>query len=811
MNEIWIEKYRPKTLKDIVGQSDIIDRLESYAEAKNLPHLMFAGPAGTGKTTSAIALAKCLYGENWKANFNELNASDERGIDVVRGKIKDFARTAPIGGAEFKIIFLDEADALTGDAQAALRRTMEKYSKTCRFILSCVTPDTKILLSEDREISIGDFMRKFENREIKNTLGLNEGTKALENDLVLFGMQMDPSAHGKKMYELTTMNGRALKVTEDHPILTKNGWISAGEIVPGAEVVIYPNLEGTPLEEDLRQVIDLEDFKRFLSKFEREVINELAGRGLLPLTYSDEHIGALTRIVAFLMGNGHVLRNHRRLLFTGSKETLNAVKEDLETLQIKNSEIQSKRMENKLSERQIVGRTTWFYVDSLSFILLCEYLGAPCGDKVSKSLSVPSWVINGTRFVKREFLRSLFGCEADTPASDGKKDFEAISFRQHKVPELRDEALSFFEQLKDLLSQFNVKSYIEERTTGYVRRRDGKMPNIFSLVLSSSNENMLAFFKQVGYAYDKERMKKAQLAGEYLKHKLFVLDQQKVISGQVLLEIGKCSQGEISRRYGCSPDFVANVNQGKPVHLPGNFMDYSEWVKRYDIHGTELVLNEIISKKEIECDDVRDIGCLKNHNFIANGIVSHNCNYSSKIIEPIQSRCAVFRFRPLRAEDVRKYLRHIASLENLTITDDALEALVHVSQGDMRRAINSLQVAASLGENITVDLVYHTTGTARPEEVKDILQTAISGDFIAARNRLDEVMISYGLSGEDIIKQIHRTVFDLDIPDYEKVKLMDRTGEIEFRIVEGANERIQLESLLAYMVLVGEHRGDSAE
>jgi replication factor C small subunit len=319
MNEIWTEKYRPKSLKEIVGQKEIVDRLQSYARSKNVPHLLFAGPAGTGKTTSALALARGLYGDGWQSNFIELNASDERGIDVVRGKIKEFARTSPIGGAGFKIIFLDEADALTSDAQAALRRTMERYSKTCRFILSC--------------------------------------------------------------------------------------------------------------------------------------------------------------------------------------------------------------------------------------------------------------------------------------------------------------------------------------------------------------------------------------------------------------------------------------------------------------------------------------------------------NYSSKIIEPIQSRCAVFRFRPLKAEDMRKFLRMISSMEGLTVSDDAMEALIHIAQGDLRRSINSLQVAASLGQEITVDVVYQTTGYARPDEVRAMLETALAGDFMESRNMLDEIMISYGLSGEDIIKQIHKTFFDLKIPDTEKVKLIDRTGEVEFRIVEGSNERIQLESLLAYLVLVGEMKG----
>ncbi|MEM0351320.1 MAG: replication factor C small subunit [Archaeoglobaceae archaeon] len=134
--EIWVEKYRPKTLDEVVGQDAIIKRLKSYVEKKNIPHMLFSGPPGTGKTATAIALTRDLFGEVWRDNFIEMNASDERGIDVVRHKIKEFARTAPIS-APFKIIFLDEADALTADAQAALRRTMEMFSKSCRFILSC--------------------------------------------------------------------------------------------------------------------------------------------------------------------------------------------------------------------------------------------------------------------------------------------------------------------------------------------------------------------------------------------------------------------------------------------------------------------------------------------------------------------------------------------------------------------------------------------------------------------------------------------------------------------------------------------------
>ena len=315
LKEIWVEKYRPQRLSEVVGQKEVVERLQAYAKQGNLPHLMFAGPAGTGKTTCAIALARELFGDEWRGSLHELNSSDERGIDIVRGKIKEIAGLRPFGASPFKIIFLDEADNLTADAQAALRRTMETYTRTTRFILSC--------------------------------------------------------------------------------------------------------------------------------------------------------------------------------------------------------------------------------------------------------------------------------------------------------------------------------------------------------------------------------------------------------------------------------------------------------------------------------------------------------NYSSRIIEPIQSRTAVFRFRPLPKEAVEAYVRRVAKAEKLDLTENGLEALVYLASGDLRRATNSLQVAAAVSPKIDADSLYKVASTARPEEVRRLLEVALQGEFTKAREVLDEILIEYGLSGEDILRQIHRNVFDLSIPDDQKVRIVDHVGEAEFRLVEGSNERIQLESLLAHLALVG--------
>ncbi len=136
-DEMFVEKYRPQSLDDIVGHDALIKRLGEYVDRSDMPHLLFAGPAGVGKTAALTAFAREKFGTNWQANFDEMNASDSRGIDVIREEVKSIARQGPTGGADYRIIFLDEADQLTRDAQPALRRIMEDYSDVTRFAMSC--------------------------------------------------------------------------------------------------------------------------------------------------------------------------------------------------------------------------------------------------------------------------------------------------------------------------------------------------------------------------------------------------------------------------------------------------------------------------------------------------------------------------------------------------------------------------------------------------------------------------------------------------------------------------------------------------
>ncbi len=179
-----------------------------------------------------------------------------------------------------------------------------------------------------------------------------------------------------------------------------------------------------------------------------------------------------------------------------------------------------------------------------------------------------------------------------------------------------------------------------------------------------------------------------------------------------------------------------------------------------------------------------------------------SANYSSKIIEPIQSRCSLFRFRPLTDAESREMIERVAKEEGLEIDGKAVEALLYVAEGDMRRAINALQGASLSDKRITSESVYRSASRAEPAEIKEMMTLALERKFIEARKKLHHLMISYGMSGEDVLLQMYRAVDALELTEREKVVVVDKIGEYNFRLVEGANEMIQIEALLAQLLLV---------
>jgi len=179
-------------------------------------------------------------------------------------------------------------------------------------------------------------------------------------------------------------------------------------------------------------------------------------------------------------------------------------------------------------------------------------------------------------------------------------------------------------------------------------------------------------------------------------------------------------------------------------------------------------------------------------------------NYSGRIIEPIQSRCAPFRFTHLPREEQDHYLQEIAEKEKLKISSDGLDAIFEVCGGDLRRAINTLQSAASLSKPIDAKIVYSITGKASPADVQKMIKVAIDGDFVEARKQLRDMIQKYGVSGSDLIRQIHTEIFRSDTPEKWKIRLADIVGEVDYRLVEGADEEVQLSALLAKLVEAGD-------
>jgi replication factor C small subunit len=189
------------------------------------------------------------------------------------------------------------------------------------------------------------------------------------------------------------------------------------------------------------------------------------------------------------------------------------------------------------------------------------------------------------------------------------------------------------------------------------------------------------------------------------------------------------------------------------------------------------------------------------------------CNQSSKIIEPIQSRCAIFRFSRLDRNAMVEHLKCIAKKENVNLSPEAAERIVDYAEGDLRHAINALQTAAAYKEGGAVDekVVSQVIGEASPKQVQLMLNKAINGDFMEARRVMYDIIGTYGFTGEEIIRQMQRELFKISyITPEQKAELSNILGEYDYRLTQGANSDIQLSALLAQFAKVGKTQGENS-
>ncbi|MEB3757060.1 MAG: intein-containing RctB family protein [Desulfurococcales archaeon] len=514
--------------------------------------------------------------------------------------------------------------------------------------MNCLSPNTEVITEHGYWVSIKNLPKIFKNQRLK-VYGENEDSTRI---MFVAIRELEPD---EKAVRITTETGKILEGSTDHPILTSEGYKRLDELKIGDYIVTYP-FEGVEYEEHEDILLREEDFK----EENPQIISYLKKKGFLPLRMNDPKIGILARILGYAMGDGHLGYESGRLVlsFYGRKQDLEKLKIDLEKLGVKSYLAERRR---KYSIDSVSGHyegesvSAHLKVWSRAFASLLEKLGMPKGRKTEVTYRVPRWIRNASRWVKRNYLAGLFGSDGSIVSFKGQTPLP-INITQSKSRELEENLWQFMNDLSELLLEFDVKSTIYP-----VKTVDGNKVTLrLALVGEDSIRNFLG---KIGYEYSVSKKIRGLHAYAYLSYKARIKTVRMQAAEQARIVYSET--GSIRKAYGQVAELVNKRFVERAVYEgtvnsrpPKDFPTFEEYVDKHGLSNGFVL--EKVEKIELVNPNYRefyDIGVYhESHNFIANGIVVHNCG-----VRVMVTNLDVGDVRPRLRELIDELFRNVPS------------------------------------------------------------------------------------------------------------------------------------------------------
>ncbi len=494
----------------------------------------------------------------------------------------------------------------------------------------CVAPDTHIYINQHegvpaKRVNIGQKLISWNNK-------INHG-------IVTYSKSTVDAGHCRL---IQTVSGRSLKVTDDHQIYAQRGWINADELTFQDKVAVLPVVEPVSFKGRNKILVTSGSIKKLASQRMQidSYIAELKEKSLLPLNENHPQILVVARLIGALFSDGSLYQgknNYREMsFFLGRMEDVKAVITDLKKLGFIKFHINKRKNQGKIGDRSFTQQTFSVKCLSTSLYLLLRALGVPEGSKLSQEVRVPKWIKSAPQAIKREFLAGILGGDgpkltillAERPKKLPYNHLLINDFEFHKQSSLITNGLSYAKDLAILFSEFGVnikKIFVENEK---YKRQDGQETVTIHLKFAHDFNTGYALAQKIGYAYSKTKAETTLLIGEFLRVILTKRKAwQRLYEKALILARKKTSVKKIAEKLSLPYETVFGwLKQDKKATVAYHLLKFPQWLeKARDGLNDGFIWEELLEIRKVYLPTVQKIMVTPTHNFVANGLLVHNC------------------------------------------------------------------------------------------------------------------------------------------------------------------------------------------